>query len=148
MLADVVTVVAEGVAALATGSLVGALTYMLAELLRPIRDVEPLPPRAVIRVSEHDCLSVRCALRRRRAEDAHLVEVRVLERGTHLVKVAWPRAFHHLDAWVPLSVVVEDLVDPRSAAATFERWLSELRLEPRGEPALPADVAHDTEPVP
>ena len=138
MLADVVTVMAEGVAALATGSLVGALTYMLAEVLRPLRGVEPLPPRAIVRASESDCFSVRCVLRRRRAEDEHLVEVRVLERGTRVIKVEWPRAFGHLDAWIPLSTVVEELVDPQSAAAAFERWLGELSLEPRDDQALAA----------
>jgi hypothetical protein len=132
---------------LVMGYLAGALVYVISGALWP-RDQAlgaPSLPRAVLRVPESRCRSVRCALTRPEQSE-HLVEVRILERGATLIKVEWPRAFRHLEAWTYASDVVDELsADSNSLAVDLERWLSALdRSEDAGDAhSLPTPTAAD-----
>jgi hypothetical protein len=110
---------------LVMGYLFGALVYVISEAFwaRDQALAEPSLPRAVVRVSESHCRSIRCALTRPDQKE-HLVEVRILERGSTLIKVEWPSAFEHLEAWIYASDVVEELNDHNKLADDLERWLS------------------------
>jgi hypothetical protein len=110
------------------GWLFGALVYVISGAFWTGDQAlgKPSLPRAVVRVPESRCRSVCCALTRP-DQTEHLVEVRVLERGATLMKVEWPSAFEHLEAWIYVSDVVEELNDHTNAlAAELERWLSTL----------------------
>jgi hypothetical protein len=53
------------------------------------------------------------------------VEVHIQERGATLIKVEWPGAFEHLEAWIYASDVVEELSDT-ALGGELEQWLSTL----------------------
>jgi hypothetical protein len=122
--------IAMGVCALVIGNLFGTLVYLISEAFWPQDPVcsERTLSRAVVRVPESRCRSVRCALARR-GQTEHLVEVQILERGTTLVKVKWPRTFAHLEEWIYRSDLIEQLKGDSGStrlAADLERWLGTL----------------------
>jgi hypothetical protein len=128
----------QGVVSIIVGCLVGTLAYLVPEAIDP-RPIYPALPRAVVLVPERMCHSMRCLLS---GTTQHLVEVGVLERGTRCMKVTWPRAFRHLDAWIQVAdvpdfpsvssgvLVLEELpAYPRSSVSEFERWLRTVDVE-------------------
>jgi hypothetical protein len=110
---------------LVMGYLFGALVYVISGAFWAGDHAlgQPSLPRAVVRVPESHCRSIRCALSRPDQSD-HLVEVHILERGATLIKVEWPSAFDHLEAWIYGTDVVEELSDHSKLADDLERWLS------------------------
>jgi hypothetical protein len=123
------------------GYLFGALVYVISGAFWAGDQAlsEPGLPRAVVRVPERDCRSVRCAFSRPEQSE-HLVEVNILEQGGKLIKVEWPRPFDHLEEWIYRTAIVEELSDHTRLADDLERWLSNLGGSEDADSARPLPI--------
>ncbi len=139
--------VLQAVVAVLMGCLIGMLAYLVPAALSLGRPVMAAP-RAVVRVPERLCHSIRCCFL---GTAEHLVEVEILEKTTRFVKVRWPHGYGHLDPWIQIAEIPESptRVDavrvleelpayPLWSSSEFEHWLSTVganldALEPATE---------------